>query len=330
MATIKAGPYPGGPQRQGSSASTSGDSYRSDATVRQSLDKQQPRVPPLSFKPEQWQRSVQESQELAYIKPALNARRTTLNRVDTASWSPPQRSALSNAKPRFRDESDLSPRAHMSAMEDPFAKAMENRARFEVTPWEEEASNSPTGAHPPAKAHLMRPGKSRSPGPSFIDNHGPSVSTKFGGYLHEPAEERSPRSPSFPSLLGRHDTWNVDFAGADRRPSVASTMTMSSTGSGRVGGRSMVHKKLHGFFGEEPPLRESRYGSDASSTSVGGRPGYSRTTSIKDGVSTNGQATPDNGTRPKTPPPSSEVTPWDFQDPQVSTSLKFARVAPSY
>jgi len=203
---------------------------------------------------------------------------------------------------------------------------MGNRTRFDITPWEEESGKSPdTGPSRPPYSQNFRPGQPRSPGPSFID-HAPQVSTKFGGYLHEPAEDRSPRSPSFPALLGRHDTWNVDFAGADRRPSVASTMTMSSTGSGRLAAGRMVHKKLQGFFGEDPPLREGRYGSDASSSSINqiydasGRPGYSRTTSMKD-VQISGQATPDYGTRPKTPPASnvtlSEVTPWDFQDPKV-------------
>jgi len=201
--------------------------------------------------------------------------------------------------------------------EDPF-----NRARFDITPWEEPGEHSTsTSTHKP----VIRPGKARSPG-GFLENAAPPlVGTKFGGYLHEPSEERSPRSPSFPALLGRHDTWNVDFAGADRRPSVASTMTMSSTGTGPVPppGR-MMHKKLQGFFGDHhPPLREGRFGSDASSASnpgAEGRPRYSRTTSMQDGFAS-GQATPDAGMRAKTPPmaaPAAEVTPWEFQDPQVS------------
>jgi len=225
--------------------------------------------------------------------------------------------ANSDTSIRFRDDSDLSPRARMSVTEDPF-----NRARFDITPWEEEGGHS---THTSTQKPVIRPGKARSPG-GFLENAAPPlVGPKFGGYLHQPSEERSPRSPSFPSLLGRHDTWNVDFAGADRRPSVASTMTMSSTGSGPMPppGR-MVHKKLHGFFGDHPPLREGRFGSDASSASnpgaEGGRPGYSRSASIKDGFMS-GQATPDAGMRAKTPPmvaPAAEVTPWEFQDPQVS------------
>lgn len=106
---------------------------------------------------------------------------------------------------------------------------------------------------------------------------------------------------------------------------MASTMTMSSTGSSRAppNGRMVHNKKLQGFFGDEPPLREGRFGSDASSASLAegvGRPGYSRTTSMKDGFTMSGQATPDQGVRPKTPQAaSSEVTPWEFQDPQVSS-----------
>jgi len=54
---MKTAALPPQPRRQGSSASTSGDSYLSDATVRQSTEQQQqPRVPPLQFKPDQWQR----------------------------------------------------------------------------------------------------------------------------------------------------------------------------------------------------------------------------------------------------------------------------------
>lgn len=55
---MKTAALPPQARRQGSSASTSGDSYLSDATVRQSSDQQQPRVPPLQFKPDQWQRYV--------------------------------------------------------------------------------------------------------------------------------------------------------------------------------------------------------------------------------------------------------------------------------
>ena len=50
-------------------------------------------------------------------------------------------------------------------------------------------------------------------------------------------------------------------------------------------------------------------------------------------VQVSGQATPDYGTRPKTPPASnatlSEVTPWDFQDPKVGVTLSFARAGRS-
>lgn len=202
----------------------------------------------------------------------------------------------------------------MSVTEDPFNK---------IAPWQEQRAYPVNNT---TQKPNLRPRQAHSPG-GFLENAAPPlVGTKFGGYLHEPSEERSPRSPSFPSLLGRHDTWNVDFAGADRRPSVASTMTMSSTGSGPMPppGR-LAHKKLHGFFGDHPPLREGRFGSDASSASnsgpgADGRPGYSRTASMKDGL-VSGQATPDAGIRVKTPPmvaPAAEVTPWEFQDPQVS------------
>jgi len=114
---------------------------------------------------------------------------------------------------------------------------------------------------------------------------------------------------------------NEEYLADTRRPSVASTSTTASTSSkrsvGAIPGR--FHKKLQGFFGEDIEKMEDRHNSDSSQPqsradgasiidrqgSIAGQRPSSRASSM---------ARPrDNG-----PGPSSEVTPWDFQDADVS------------
>lgn len=159
---------------------------------------------------------------------------------------------------------------------------------------------------------------------------GLSPAGSFGGYLFDSHAERSSRSPSFPTMLGRQDTWNMGYDGQDRRPSVASTTTMSSVGSGRSYSRVATHKKLHGFFGEEPPSEDNHrfseapsFGSVMSNGDLVSRPRYSRHGSFKSGFENHfgtGSFTPESvrTTRPKTPQPSADVTPWLFQEHAVS------------
>lgn len=118
--------------------------------------------------------------------------------------------------------------------------------------------------------------------------------------------------------------------GDDRRPSIASATTVSSTGSqsqSTAGGR--FHKQLKGFFGDEYKglQEESRQNSETSSKqssqqalplgqSAGGpRDTYSPFNNAKTG---SGPPSPSDS-RPRTPGagPNSEVTPWVFQDSQV-------------
>ncbi|KAF2772582.1 adenylate cyclase protein [Teratosphaeria nubilosa] len=116
----------------------------------------------------------------------------------------------------------------------------------------------------------------------------------------------------------------------DRRPSIASATTVSSTGSkSSIGGRT--RKKLQGFFGEDvyshaaQDAGGSRQNSEASSMQGGVVPAFApgggsrlRNNSMNDNMLRSGPPSPSGASRPRTPvpalQPSSEVTPWVFQD----------------
>lgn len=153
----------------------------------------------------------------------------------------------------------------------------------------------------------------------------------FGGtFYNDSSENLAPVSPGFvPSN-------STQYSGddADRRPSIASATTVSSTGSkSSVSGK--FHKKLQGFFGDEyNNMQEaSRQGSETSSMQ-GSLPAFApggsssgsrnRNNSVNDGMQQSGQPSP-TSSRPRTPaqqqpPQSSEVTPWMYQDTQVRCS----------
>jgi adenylate cyclase len=125
--------------------------------------------------------------------------------------------------------------------------------------------------------------------------------------------------------------------GDDRRPSVASATTISSQGSkSSISGRS--RKKLQGFFGEDVYTNAamdqgaSRQNSETSSMQGGAMQHFApsvasrhRNNSMNDKMLRSGPPSPDSASRPRTPAPgpqpSSEVTPWVFQDAQVSGSV---------
>ncbi|KAG9206444.1 cysteinyl-tRNA synthetase [Epicoccum nigrum] len=110
----------------------------------------------------------------------------------------------------------------------------------------------------------------------------------------------------------------------DRRPSVASAMTVSSTGSRSSFSRGF-HKKLQNVFGEDFP-GDGRQNSDSS---LNGRSQVTETQSLHaprnrgnslgntfGGGGFHSRPTSPTSSRPRTPQPSSEVTPWEFQAPQ--------------
>lgn len=110
-----------------------------------------------------------------------------------------------------------------------------------------------------------------------------------------------------------------------RRPSAASATTIGSTGSKSSASRGVgpgYHKRLQNVFGEEFPA-DSRQGSDTSlptpyiTDTQSMRSMRIRNNSINNppiGTHFHSRPGSPNESRPRTPLPSSEVTPWEFQD----------------
>ncbi len=142
----------------------------------------------------------------------------------------------------------------------------------------------------------------------------------FGGtFYNDSADNLGQVSPGFAPRNG------MNFQdGDDRRPSIASATTVSSTGS-KSSASAKVHRKLQGFFGEEyTGLNEAgRQGSESSSMQSSNLPSFAlgaggprnRNNSVNDVRS---DPPSPSSSRPRTPAaPNSEVTPWVFQDTQV-------------
>ncbi|KAF2801950.1 PP2C-domain-containing protein [Mytilinidion resinicola] len=149
-------------------------------------------------------------------------------------------------------------------------------------------------------------------------------SSVFGSFYNDSSEDVGQLSPGFRPGSGKEDA--MGFPQDDRRPSVASATTVSSSGSKSSLGRGF-HKQLRGFFGEEFP-GDSRQGSDTSlptSNQVGNEAQSSRSRNRNNSVnntiasSVNSRPTSPTSSRPRTPLPSSEVTPWEFQDFKVDS-----------
>lgn len=155
------------------------------------------------------------------------------------------------------------------------------------------------------------------------DNHNTAMPQSIftGSFYNDSNENLSQISPGYAPANGMYFP-----DGEDRRPSIASATTISSTGS-KASVRDRMQKKLQGFFGEAdvPIGTESRQNSEASSVQNGPLPpfapgasaGRNRNNSMNDAMMRSGPPSP--GSRPRTPgpQPSSEVTPWVFQDPEV-------------
>jgi adenylate cyclase len=150
-------------------------------------------------------------------------------------------------------------------------------------------------------------------------------SSVFGTFYNDSSDNLGQISPGFSPQNGM----GFPGDGDDRRPSIASATTVSSSGSkSSVSGR--VHKKLQGFFGEEyKGLEETSRQNSESSSMQGARPGLTptssaqrdRNNSVDDGVKESSPPSP-SSSRPRTPAqqgPSYDVTPWAFQDSQVSS-----------
>ena len=203
------------------------------------------------------------------------------------------------------------------------ARSQPANARSNIAPWDSE----PTSGDQGSKYSGNVPSINRQPpsaSPWSGSNDKPQMPTSvFGGtFYNDSTDNLGQVSPGFapPNGMG------FPGDGDDRRPSIASANTVSSSGSkSSVSGKA--HRKLQNFFGEEyKGLEEgSRQGSETSSMqsslpafAPGGGSQRNRNNSVNDGSQQSGPPSP-SSSRPRTPAhaPSSEVTPWVFQDSQV-------------
>ena len=149
------------------------------------------------------------------------------------------------------------------------------------------------------------------------------------GTFFENSNGRRPRPSSFrpdTARSGASDSPDPIFCGEERRPSLVSATSASSQNSNPRAsiGRSAHHKKLAGFFAADG--RDSSRSSDTSIAATNKRDhSESSHTRRNDSVytqnSTEGPPTSASSSRPRTPP-SSDVTPWLFQDFKVSTRVR--------
>lgn len=160
---------------------------------------------------------------------------------------------------------------------------------------------------------------------------GAQLNTSHSDYgRNKSTEETSPTSVHHPSMLSPVDSINGGFFSDARRPSVASNATFNSMGTlESMTGQPRTNKKLHAFFGEDvvPSAEDARQLSNASLPTPTeeydehARPFSQRNTSF--GNQINNSALTSRAVSPTrssimVPNVSSEVTPWMFQDAEVS------------
>ena len=129
-------------------------------------------------------------------------------------------------------------------------------------------------------------------------------------------------SPSFRPDTRGSDSPDPISRNEERRPSIATSITTESsqTSVSKASiNRSTPYKKVTGFFNDDG--RQSSRNSDVSipNTLQREQTGGSRHGSIHTSRDEGRPPTSPNNSRPRTPLPSSEVTPWLFQDFKVST-----------
>lgn len=151
-----------------------------------------------------------------------------------------------------------------------------------------------------------------------------SLNSPSNGYQgsYFPEQTESEHSPSFRPTTGRAYSSNSpdfnEYENSNRRPSAASAATISSQGSKSSANR--FQKQLQGIFNEETsdghsqrnsPGRLPGRGPRTNSTSRG-RKGSTQS------VNQNDRTSSPNPSRPLTPLPSSDVTPWEYQNFKVN------------
>lgn len=231
--------------------------------------------------------------------------------------------------PRFdRKESEVSPSTIIP-------NVMSGSMRSNIAPWEDQDPDDDNG--PPLLSSSHHLSAATRANAAWAENSRPAhmPSSIFDdSSFNDSAENLEQISPGFAPGNGMILPTAVDH----RRPSVASATTVSSTGS-KSSRRGRVHRKLQGIFGEEFPGLEdanSRQNSETSSVQGGGLfsflPGVGprdRNNSMNDALRRSRPPSPSFSSRPRTPAPapSSEVTPWVYQDAEVSNvSGDFKRI----
>lgn len=187
--------------------------------------------------------------------------------------------------------------------------------------------NPPTASSPDQIAPWMSMSGNNEPSSAF--------GTTFYNDSSDNMSQGSALSPVFRPGTGLTGNTNAssdstqDAYGDERRPSVASVTTASSTGSKSSVNRSGIHKKLQTFFGEDLPSRDGsdtslplnakeRHGKDLRSNS------FARSTRDRNYSSATAREVSPVPSRPRTPIPSSDVVPFLYQDSQVSIFCTYA------
>ncbi len=190
---------------------------------------------------------------------------------------------------------------------------------------------SPGGGGNPPSSTSRVPQITSTPNPQiapWLNNSDVIPASAFPGSFFDDSTENLPLSSSCRPGTGRtgtSDSPEVTYDGDERRPSVTSATTISSQGSRSSASRAAFHKKLTGFFGDEFPGHDGPpQGSQTSLSTTNGRDSAHSQRDRNNSVHTNntdGLAVSPSISRPRTPLPSSDVVPWVFQDPQVSTCV---------
>lgn len=246
--------------------------------------------------------------------------------VSPTSEVPPQRPQASPAS----NSPNVSPREHR-------IPGFGNHRR-ELAVLETAAGRIPSIQHNPPSA-VQGPTNYIAPWMS-TNGRDAHASSGFGASFYDDSTDPlSPPPPQQPGLRGHaspdYPRESDGFFEHERRPSVASAATASSTGSrSSRGGGIQQNKKLQTFFGEDFP------GQDASDTSLPTTQGQEtpremeqgkdrshsfarshRERNLSSATDTTHRDPSPAGSRPRTPVPSSDVVPFLYQDSQVSGLL---------
>jgi adenylate cyclase len=158
-----------------------------------------------------------------------------------------------------------------------------------------------------------------APWSSSSGSGAPMANSAWSSFYNDSSEDLAPLSPG---SARREDNMGFPMQD-DRRPSVASATTVSSTGSKSSISRAF-HKRLPNFFGEDLDFpADNRQQSDTSlSTPLPADAQLTRTRTRGDSLhnaagSHHSRPTSPTSLRPRTPQPASEVTPWEYQDPSA-------------